>query len=290
MRHFEHFACVDWSGANIERPPGIAVATIRQDGPPALLNPSPAWSREDIKDWLLRLAEKEQDILVGFDLSMGLPFHDLGCYFPEWTDSPGNARDLWGLIDHLSAEDPWLSVPQFLRHHQVKRHFRHGKGQIGDLFTGGVGRLRVVEAHQRETGQANSASCFNLVGAAQVGKSSLTGMRLLHQLGGAVPVWPFDPIPPTGPVIVEIYTTIAALAAGLPRGRSKIRDRDSLEQALRTLNSPFPAKLAKYDDHSTDALITAAWMKNASKDKMLWSPPDMKEDIAQKEGWTFGVI
>ncbi|MEO9469512.1 hypothetical protein [Parasphingorhabdus sp.] len=290
MHHFKHFACVDWSGAKIERPPGIAVATIGQDGPPALLNPEPTWSREDIKDWLLRLAGTEKDILVGFDLSMGLPFHDLGSYFPEWTDSPGDARELWRLVDQLSADDPWLSVPQFLQHPQVRRHFRHGKGQTGDLFTGGVGRLRVVEAHQRVTGQANSASCFNLVGAAQVGKSSLTGMRLLHQLGGVIPIWPFDPIPSKGPVIVEIYTTIAALAAGVPRGRSKIRDRDSLERALHSLNSPCPARLAHYDDHSTDALITAAWMKNASKDKMLWSPPKMSSDIAIKEGWTFGVI
>ena len=100
-----------------------------------------------------------------------------------------------------------------------------------------------MEQYQRETGQGNSASCFNLVGAAQVGKSSLTGMRMLHQLDGAIPIWPFDPVPDDGPVIVEIYTTIAAIAAGLPKGQSKVRDRQGLKQALEALQSPCPARL-----------------------------------------------
>ena len=47
-------------------------------------------------------------------------------------------------------------------------------------------------------------SNFNLVGAAQVGKSSLTGMRVLHALGGAVRVWPVDPLPESGSVVVGV--------------------------------------------------------------------------------------
>lgn len=290
MRRFENFACVDWSGARTERPPGIAVATIGRAGPPALLNPDPRWSRDDVRNWLLRLAEGGENILIGFDLSMALPFHDLGCYFPKWTESPRDARSLWRMIEQLSEDDPWMGAGQVLRHPEIRRHFRHGKGDVGDLFAGGAGRLRKVERYQRETGQASSASCFNLVGAAQVGKSSLTGMRLLHQLDGAIPVWPFDPVPQTGPVIIEIYTTIAALAAGVPRGRSKVRDRQGLENALGQLGIPSPARLDRYDDHRTDAMITAAWMKQASTDPRLWAPPEMTDEVAQKEGWTFGVI
>lgn len=290
MRRFTHFTCVDWSGAKTERPNGIAVATIGPDGPPALLSPDPRWSRADVRDWLLRMAAAKQDMLIGFDLSMALPFNDTGCYFPEWENSPSRATDLWQLVERLSGTDPYLNVLSFLDHPQAARHFRHSRDHVGDLFTGGTGRLRVVEQYQRQIGQANSASCFNLVGAAQVGKSSLTGMRMLHQLNGAIPIWPFDPIPSSGPMIIEIYTTIAALAAGLPKGKSKVRDRSGLETALRALGATLPAKLSQYDDHSTDALITAAWMKNASKDIRLWHPPMLTEAIAQKEGWTFGVF
>lgn len=290
MRQYSQFACVDWSGAKTERPAGIAVATIGLTGPPALLTPSPRWSRNDVGRWLERLAEQRSDILIGFDFSMSLPFYDQGSYFPDWHESPADARALWQLIDKHSMQTPYLGASEFLRHPEARRHFRHSKEQVGDLFTGGIGRLRIVEQHQRKTGQANSASCFNLVGAAQVGKSSLTGMRLLQQLDGRIPVWPFNPIPESGPVIVEIYTAIAALAAGVPRGRSKIRNREGLNSALEALHTPRPARLTRYDDHSTDALVTSAWMKSVGCNARLWSPPAMSAEIAAKEGWTFGVI
>ena len=266
------------------------MATIGPHGPPSLLSPQPRWSRADVLGWLLRLAATGQNILIGFDLSMALPFIDRGAYFPEWRQSPDNAKDLWHRVDALCSDDPHLSVTSFLEHPQALRHFRHSREHVGDLFGQGIGRLREVERYQRTTKQANSASCFNLVGAAQVGKSSLTGMRLLHQLRGSIPVWPFDPLPDQGPAIVEIYTTVAALAAGLPKGRSKVRDRAGLENALSQLKTTLPARLARYDDHSTDALITAAWMKQVATDPALWNPPALTEEIAQKEGWTFGVV
>ena len=290
MRSFSQFACVDWSGAKTERPHGLAVATIGAEGPPALLSPVPRWSRQDILDWLLGLAQAGEDMLIGFDLSMALPFIDQGAYFPEWDASPSDAKTLWSVVDSMCRHDPHLSVSSFLEHRQTSRHFRHSRDHVGDLFGQGLGRLREVERYQRTTKQANSASCFNLVGAAQVGKSSLTGMRMLHQLAGHIPIWPFDPVPDHGPVIVEIYTTVAALAAGQPKGRSKVRDRAGLKQALTRLNTPMPRRLTRYDDHSTDALITAAWMKQAATDPLLWNPPAMTEEIAQKEGWTFGVV
>lgn len=290
MRNFSQFACVDWSGAKTERPDGIAAAIIGPDGLPALLSPQPRWSRADILTWLLGFAHNGKDVLIGFDLSMSLPYLDQGSYFPEWSHSPGHAKALWTMVDSMCSNDPHLTIPSFLTHEETSRHFRHSRDQVGDLFTGGIGRLREVERYQRATGQANSTSCFNLVGAAQVGKSSLTGMRMLHQLQGAIPVWPFDPVPDHGPVIVEIYTTIAALAAGQPKGRSKVRDRDGLKRALEQLNTSAPARLARYDDHSTDALITAAWMRQVAGNPPLWNPPKMSNSIAEKEGWTFGVV
>ena len=290
MRTFQHFACVDWSGAKTERPEGIAVALIGAEGPPALLSPTPRWSRPDILAWLRRLAKSEKDILIGFDLSMALPFIDKMSYFPERGDSPASAKALWSDIDSMSCNDPYLNVTSYLADPQISRHFRHSREYVGDLFGDGIGRLREVERYQREAGQANSASCFNLVGAAQVGKSSLTGMRLLHQLGGSIPIWPFDPVPANGPVIIEIYTTVAARAAHLPKGRSKVRDRAGLVKALSWLNTAPPAKLKRYDDHSTDALITAAWLKQVADNPALWNPRGLTDEIAQKEGWTFGVV
>jgi hypothetical protein len=177
-----------------------------------------------------------------------------------------------------------------VNHAQAKRHFRHGSGDVGDLFTGGIGRLRAVEHHQRQTAQGNSWSCFNLVGAGQVGKSSLTGMRILNQLNGRIPIWPFDPIPERGPLIIEIYTSIAARAAGLPKGRSKTHGQAGLEAAVGALAVPVPGKLLRYDDHATDAIITAAWLQHAAAIPALWQPKLLNLRIIETEGWTFGVI
>ncbi|MCO5794566.1 MAG: hypothetical protein HEQ21_17245 [Blastomonas sp.] len=296
MRRFQHYACFDWSGQAVARPRGLALATIagEADARPVLLRPQGGWSRGAALDWLLAHADAGTDMLIGMDLSPTFPFVDAGGYFPGWSDSPPDARSLWALVDQLCDGDDHLAAGGFVTHEQARRYFRHGKGDTGDRFgTAGTGRLRAVEHHQRSTRQANSASCFNLVGAAQVGKSSLTGMRVLHRLAGRIPVWPFDPLPERGPVIVEIYTSIAARAAGRGLSRSKVRDADGLHQALAQLGAAPPAPLIAHDDHSTDALMTAAWLRHAARDESLWRsfwhPPALDDAIRITEGWTFGV-
>ena len=302
-RRFAQFACFDWSGQAVARPRGLALATAPADPdePPRLVTPPPApgagphWSRQAALDWLLAQAEAGTDMLIGLDLSPTFPFLDQGAYFPGWRHSPADPRALWALVDAVAQDDPHLGATGFVTHAEARRYFRHARGDTGDRFgAAGTGRLRAVEHHQRATRQANSASCFNLVGAAQVGKSSLTGMRVLHRLAGRVPIWPFDPIPEHGPVIVEIYTSIAARAAGMGAGRSKLRSRAALLTALDRLDSRAPARLARYDDHAADALVTAAWLRKVAQDaalwRALWHPPALSEAIARTEGWTFGVI
>ena len=289
MRRFANFACIDWSGQAVARPKGLAVASAAAgQAAPTLLRPSGGWSRQGILEWFERLAKAETDIIVGLDLSPALPFVDCGAYFPGWAESPPNAQELWRIVDAASADDPHLSVGSFLGDQDVRRHFRQHR-DCGDLFPPGAGRMRVCEGGQREMG-LSPTSCFNLVGASQVGKSSLTGMRVLHRLRGQVPIWPFDPIPSKGPLIVEIYTTVAAMAAGRSKSRAKIRDAAGLDDALKALRSNSSAKLDDYDDHSTDAIITAAWLRRASARPELWQPAAMTPELARTEGWTFGIV
>jgi hypothetical protein len=278
---FTGFACFDWSGAAVERPPGLAFAVAGRTGPPRLI--ARRWSREDALELLRGLARSGEPMLIGLDLSPALPFADRDAYFPGWADGPPDARALWNLVDDLSADDPHLSAAGFLRHPEVARHFRQ-PGREGDLFGGGRGRLRMTERAM----PGAPSSCFNLVGAAQVGKSSLTGMRVLHRLAGAIPVWPFVPVPPDGPVIVEVYPRLAALAAGVAQGR-KLRTREGLTAALAALGSPDHDALAAYPDDATDAILTAAWLRAVADDPALWSPPALTPDLARTEGWTFGV-
>ena len=289
MRQFANFAVVDWSGEAVPRPKGLAVAHARAgQGAPVLLRPERGWSRAAVLEWIERLHSAETDILIGLDLSPALPFVDRDAYFPGWAESPSDAVGLWQAVDDLASNDDHLSANGFLAHSEVGRHFRQ-LGNCGDLFGLGRGRLRVCEHGQAAMG-LSPQSCFNLVGAAQVGKSSLTGMRVLNRLRGRVPVWPFDPVPTTGPVLVEIYTSIAARAAGMRKGRSKVRDAKSLDEVLHALGSASHATLRCYDDHSTDAILTAAWMRNAAHVDAHWNPPGLTPEIARSEGWTFGVL
>lgn len=284
---FRHFAAIDWSGAAGERHRGIALAICAAGhDAPALVRPGHRWSRPEVLDWLLN--EMPADTLVGLDLGISLSFADRSAFFPGWADSPADARALWALVDKLCQDDPHLSVTSFVDHLEAARHFRRHGGREGDLFGGGRGRFRQTELAQQAMG-CKPYSNFNLVGAAQVGKSSLSGMRLLHRLAGRLPVWPIDPLPGQGSIVVEIYTTIAAIAAGRSAAKSKIRTTEELNTALSALGSDPVVGAGAIDDHKSDALITAAWLRIAADRRELWSPSGLTPDIARTEGWTFGT-
>ncbi len=289
---FTHFAAIDWSGAAGERHRGIALAICTEgDAAPELVRPGHRWSRPEVLDWLLD--ELPADTLVGMDLGISLAFADCGAFFPGWSESPADAKNLWALIDAICKDEPHLSVSAFVDHSEASAHFRRHGGREGAAFgangqRGGRGRFRVTELAQQAIG-CTPYSNFNLVGAAQVGKSSLSGMRLLHRLGGRLPVWPIDYLPARGSVICEIYTTIAAVAAGRSAGRSKIRDGAELDAALTRLCSQGAGLAGPIDDHRSDAIVTAAWLRRAASDAALWRPYGLTPEIAATEGWTFGA-
>src|SRR3546814_2023735 len=80
-------------------------------------------------------------------------------------------------------------------------------------------------------------------------------MRLLHHLGDALAVWPFDGGPPGQSMLVEIYCR-AFIRMGGARGL-KLRTMDNLNAVLARLGSA-PAAGAAYSDHETDVLAAAA--------------------------------
>ncbi len=287
-RRFSHYIAIDWSGAKGARHKTIAMAIAdAAGGPPVLIKQERGWARDDVLT-VLRDA-LPRDTLVGLDLGIALPFCDEGAYLPGHPQSPRTAPDLWQLIDKVCANDDHLGATSFVDHPDFAPYFRRHGGREGALFGGGRGRLRVTERAQEAQG-CKPYSNFNLVGAAQVGKSSLTGMRMLHRLRGTLPVWPIDPLPERGCVVVEIYTALAAIAAGRTASTSKLRSYEALNEALRNLGSPPVQGTGAMDDHTSDALITAAWLRNVAHKRELWAPKGLTSQIAQTEGWTFGAI
>lgn len=282
---FTRFAVADWSGAKGSRHPGIAIAECGTgDAAPELVPPpAPHWSREAVLDWLI--ARRDEDLLIGFDCCFAPPFIARAAYLPG-DETAQDAAAFHAYVD-ARCEDEDLGAASFLETHH-RRHFYLGAadGRKADFM-----HLRTCEAHYNAGGGGKPSTVYDAIGAAQVAKASFAGMRMLHRLRGAgVPIWPFDPVSARGPVVIEIYAQIAARTTGLRKGLSKIRDPHALDAALAVYDSCPHTPLARYTDHATDAILTAAWLRANAARPELWAPPALTPDIARTEGWTFGVV
>ena len=279
---FTRFAAIDWSGAKGRRHKGIAVAVCEAgDGAPWLVERDKPWSRTEVLDWLLESAE-EAPTLYGFDFSYAPPMIERGAYFPG-DEVPEDARSFWAYVD-ATCDDEDLGAASLLeRHHRRHFYFGAADGVKRDFM-----HHRVCEHAFNATGGGKASTLYDAIGASQVAKASYAGMRLLHRLEGRVPVWPMEPRPTSGSLVVEIYTRVFIRLAGLS-GR-KVRTRADLDAALQGLGSS-PARLP-YDpnDHETDVLISAAGLRRIAEDELYWRPQQLTERIARTEGWTFGVL
>ena len=282
-KRFAAYVAIDWSGAKGKRHKGIAIAEARGEAPPRLIRPGHVWSREEVLHWLLKRAEKEPT-LFGFDFSFAPPIVERGEYLPGEADVPRTAREFWAYVDDKS-DDEDLGAASFLELAH-RRHFYFG---IADGMKAGFMHFRQCDARLNAQGGRKTASAYDAIGAAQVAKASFSGMRFLHQLDGKVAIWPMDPLPEHGSAVVEIYTRIYLRRAGM--SGSKLRNREALNLALEGLGSRPTRLRFEPNDHQTDALVTAAGMRQlATVEARAFAPEGLTSHIAQSEGWTFGVL
>ena len=78
--------------------------------------------------------------------------------------------------------------------------------------------------------------------------------------------------------------------AGRSASKAKMRSFEALNEALASLGSAQVAGTGPIDDRSSDALLTAAWLRKAGNDSARWKPASLTPDLARTEGWTFGAI
>jgi len=283
MSRFHSFVAIDWSGAKGKRHKGIAIAEARGSAAPRLVRPDHVWSREEVLAWLLKRAAKEPT-LFGFDFSFAPPIVEKGEYLLGEPDIPTTAREFWAYVDR-TCDDEDLGAASFLEVAH-RKHFYFG---IADGVKADFVRFRQCDARLNAQGGRKTASAYDAIGAAQVAKASFAGMRCLHHLEGRVAIWPMDPLPGHGSAVVEIYTRIYLRRAGLTG--TKLRNRIDLNHALTALGSR-PARLTfEPNDHQTDALVTAAGMRQLALDEpRAFDPDGLTPAIARSEGWTFGVL
>jgi len=285
VRRFESFVAIDWSGAKGKRHKGIAIAEARGEAAPRLVRPGHVWSRSEVLHWLRQRARQEPT-LFGFDFSFAPPIVERGEYLLSEPDVPKNAREFWAYVDDM-CDDEDLGAASFLETAH-RKHFYFG---IADGVKADFMHFRQCDARLNAQGGRKTASAFDAIGAAQVAKASFSGMRLLHWLDGDdnLAIWPMDPLPENGSAVAEIYTRIYLRRAGMS-GR-KLRSRAALNLALKGLGSPPTRLRFEPNDHQTDALVTAAGMRQLALDEpRAFDPEGLTPDIARSEGWTFGVL
>lgn len=283
MSRFSRFVAIDWSGAKGPRHKGIAIAEARGGSAPRLIRAGHIWSRTEVLAWLLREGAK-MPTLFGFDFSFAPPLIERGEYLPGETDVPTTAREFWAYVDSR-ADDEDLGAASFLETTH-RPHFYFG---IADGVKADFVRFRQCDVRLNAQGGRKTASAYDAIGAAQVAKASFSGMRFLHRLHGKIAIWPMAPLPASGSAVVEIYTRIYLRYAGM--SGAKLRSRRALNLALEGLGSPPTRLKFEPNDHQTDALVTAAGMRAlALGEADAFAPQGLTAQIAQSEGWTFGVV
>lgn len=283
---FDHFVGVDWSGAQGRGYSGIAVAECAPgNGVPVLVQPATRrWGRTDFVDWAVGQASDKRRMLIGIDCAFALPAATATGILGE----DYSAASLWAHIDAICTGAGDYYGGGFALHEAHRHLFWHSGPRPRDFAE----HHRACEHACRMAGLGSPESPLKLVGARQVGKGGLAGMRVLaalrRQLGGLFAVWPFDPIEPARIVCVELYPRLFMRMAG--HGNGKVRSGEALNRCLAALGSDLAiATEETLVDHDTDALVAAAGLRLIAGEPAVWSPAGLDSLAIRAEGWIFGV-
>jgi hypothetical protein len=245
------------------------------------------WTRSEIADWLIEKLNGPQRFLIGLDFGFGLPYEEGYGYLGGKASGIDNIFDLWSQIEEKSCNETDFGCTSFI-----------GDAEHSSLFWFSgrrpphwIERKRRTEGACAELTGTYPDTLYKLVGPKQVGKASLTGMRVLHRVrsrvGENAAIWPFDKRISQS-AIVEIYPTLFRRHA--TGDVAKIRSGGILNNALSHLDSsPIPGLDTTISDNDTDALLSAAGLRFLVRTTDVWSLPELELPQVRHEGWIFGV-
>jgi hypothetical protein len=275
---FECFVGIDWSGDKRSRQKGLKVAIAYPGHAPPQLEVCPThnggWSRTEVVDWI-EDRFRDQSALIGLDFSFGFPPVIL----------PGNVTLDWDYIEEICQPYPNFYGGAFFRPPTHPHSYLINSPWL-PRHSYSADHLRMTELVAKETMGARPQSIFNAVGAAQVGPSSISGMRALRHLkrncGDRIAIWPFGELRRAGSVVVEIFPRYFPLSKGKS---SRLVDHNILNEALAAFDSDG-MKLAPKSEDEGDALLSAAALRSLAFQDLLFQMPDQS---IRSQGWIFGV-
>jgi hypothetical protein len=278
MPAFDCFVGIDWSGDKNPWQKGLKVAIAYPGQAVPVLKECPGgksgWSRADVVKWI---ADEFQDkrALIGIDFAFG---------FPE-VSLAGNVVLDWEYAEKVCETYPNFYGGAFFRPPVWPHsHLVNSRWLPKDRYS--ANHLRMTDIVAMETTGARPQSIFNAVGPAQVGPSSISGMRALRSLrqncGNRIAIWPFDEVGQSGSVIVEIFPRYYPLSKGKS---ARLAGRSELNAALAAFESEGVRRGPKSEDEG-DALLAAAALRVLSSEDALFRRPNR---AIRSQGWIFGV-
>jgi len=276
---FECFVGIDWSGDRKLRQKGLKIAVAYPGNAAPRLEIGPGykgrWSRTEAVDWIVELVKRRR-ALIGLDFAFG---------FPSIDSLIGNTDLDWNYVEKICESDlnfyggAFFRLPGSAHSHLVNSPWLPKHSYSAD-------HLRVTEIVAKETTGARPQSIFNAVGAAQVGPSSISGMRALRhlrqRLDERIAIWPFNEARCVDSVLVEIFPRYFPLSKALS---PRLANHCTLNLALNAFESDQVANAPESEDEG-DALLSAAALRVLSVQESLF---DMPDEPIRSQGWIFGV-
>jgi hypothetical protein len=148
-------------------------------------------TRDELTEWLIAQAARDPNLVVGLDFAFSLPawyLRELGL----------DVRELWARMTTaaLTPRMAALGLPKWFVEPDPPFW-------IANKAASGPGPGEEFRRTEVEVG-SHPKSVFQLVGAGQVGRGSLYGLKALHRLAeGGFSIWPFDRA--QLPLVVEIF-------------------------------------------------------------------------------------
>jgi hypothetical protein len=280
MRAFDCFVGIDWSGNGARRQRGLKIALAEPGCSAPELTECPddlrgRWSRQDAAQWIADVV-KTKRVLIGLDFAFG---------FPDVRDVVGNLLLDWDYVEKICHNEAnYYGRPFFERSDNRHACLTNSRWFQGTTFK--AGRLRATEQAAASVVGATPQTVFNAVGSAQVGPSSISGMRMLlalkAEVGNHLAIWPFDEPSNQKSTLVEIFPRYFALSKKL---NPALRDHCNLNKALIAFKSEAVSDAPRSEDEG-DALLSAAALRDLSQDESLFNIPNIE---IRPQGWIFGV-
>ncbi|MGQ8364292.1 hypothetical protein [Glaciecola sp. 1036] len=285
---FEQVAAIDWSGAKSpQRSFAVSLAVCQAnstDAPVAIPN---KMSRTDIYHWISEQIVNHKKTLVGIDCNLGYAANVVKNQFGNHM----NYWQLWSEIENICSAEGNFFAGKFWTHEVYGETF-WTQGKKPDWFDTKLLRRKTEHAAVSQ-GFGDPESPFKLIGAKQVGKGGLAGMRVMHKLksefGDKIAIWPFEAglINSATVVVSENFPRTFIRKAGM--GNQKLRTLEDLNQALAYFNTRPYFTSDSINDHLTDAIIAAAGMRWVFENETPLNTELLPEESTQIEGWIFAV-